>query len=435
MRLRLAFAALLAVAALPASAHAQLWLSDPRFSEGIGVKVGELELHPGLGAEFGYDSNYFQRADSEDPIDVLRLRVTPSLSLSSFGSRARAEGGRPPRLVLNATAFASYNQIFDAGDSSEDVNRNDVTLGVGASANIAPQSPIGVDLRGDVQRVGEPSNSPDEDFAWDRWAFRVGGGVTWRPGGGLFEWRGGYELVFNYFEQDNFRNYDNLQHRFSLKGRWRFLPRMALIYDGSYTLVRYTETPSPPEGEMVRSRIGINGLVTYRLALSGTIGWMSSFYDGVPQNEDTITATAEAKYFLMAPPGVDSESASTGLSTITAGYSRDMTNSYTNTFYTRDRGYAGITYLLGGVLVLSLEGGFSHYTFPEGTTFDAFSQNRIDARLFAEYRFTNTIGLNGSLRYDSNMSDDLRFRDDPDTPTEDLDFERWQAYIGLRWFM
>src|SRR5260221_663088 len=67
-----------------ALAQEQVWLKDRRYSEGIGIRTGDLELHPGLGAEFGYDSNYFLRADSEDPIPALRLRIVPSFSLSKL---------------------------------------------------------------------------------------------------------------------------------------------------------------------------------------------------------------------------------------------------------------------------------------------------------------------------------------------------------------
>jgi hypothetical protein len=104
-----------------------------------------------------------------------------------------------------------------------------------------------------------------------------------------------------------------------------------------------------------------------------------------------------------------------------------------NTFYIRDRVYVGLSYLLGPRFVTSLQGGFSYYQFPEGS-FEAFDQRRYDARLFAEYRFTDTVALNGTVRYDVTDSDQLV----PSVPTltgEDLDFVRWQAYIGLRWFM
>ena len=68
--------------------------------------------------------------------------------------------------------------------------------------------------------------------------------------------------------------------------------------------------------------------------------------------------------------------------------------------------------------------------FPDGATVQAFNQNRIDARVMAEYRFSDSFGLNGSFLFDKNMSDELQPQ-----PQEDLDYTRWQAYLGVRWFM
>lgn len=437
MRLGLVFATALSAASFSLTAHAQQWLTDTMFSEGIGIRVGDLELHPALGGEFGYDSNYFQRDEGElgGVIDVFRVRVTPSLSLSTLGGK-RLGPGQKPSLQFKASTYAAYNELIAAGsdDSGEVADQRHVTLGVSAKADIAPQGKIGVDLHGDAQRIAEPSNAPDEDLAWDRWAFRGGAGLTWRPGGGLFEWRGGYDATFHYFEEDRYQGYNNLNHRFQLKGRWRFLPRTALTYNGAYTLLRYTEDPSPRSGETARSTIGISGLVTFRLALSGSIGWASSFIEGVPKNADTITVGAEAKYFILARNEAGDPTAATGLSTVSLGYSRDMSTSYVNTFYTRDRIYAALNYLMDrGRFVTSLQGGYSRIDYPTGS-FEAFSQNRYDARLFAEYRVSETVGLNGTVRYDVTDSDQLQ-PVELSAVAEELSFVRWQAYIGLRWFM
>src|SRR5690242_17302051 len=114
MKPRFLFAALaLAYASHTSTTFAQAFLSDRRLVEGEGIKTGSFELHPGLAAEGGNDSNYFQGAgvergvtpltppgpgarpvDVNEPvIDTWRLRITPSLSLQSRGYRALREGG------------------------------------------------------------------------------------------------------------------------------------------------------------------------------------------------------------------------------------------------------------------------------------------------------------------------------------------------------
>src|SRR5260370_9590587 len=82
----------------PTSSDAPQWLKDRRYGEGIGIRTGDLELHPGIAGEFGYDSNYFLRSDKDiaKPVDTLRLRITPSFILATIRPPPReAAGGTP----------------------------------------------------------------------------------------------------------------------------------------------------------------------------------------------------------------------------------------------------------------------------------------------------------------------------------------------------
>src|SRR5579862_3894815 len=72
------------------------WLKDRRYNEGIGVRTGDLELHPGIAGEAGYDSNYLLRSTtfgvSNGPptapvIPALEFRVTPSLYIATLGQQ------------------------------------------------------------------------------------------------------------------------------------------------------------------------------------------------------------------------------------------------------------------------------------------------------------------------------------------------------------
>lgn len=430
-------------------------------SEGPGIRTGNLELHPGVGAEFGYDSNYTAAAGSltpqqralgveenaEDVIPVLRLRVTPSLSLSTLGAERRGlNPGTPPSLVFRMAMYIDYSRLFAADSKDKDaldkVN-NPINAGATLRLDISPQRPIGEDIYADFQRSVQPTNTPNEDVTWNRDALRAGAGLTWRPGGGLFEWRFGYEFNYNYFESQAFRYNNNLQHALQTRGRWRFLPRTALIYDGEYRFIRYpnanndrTPTSTVHDGDTLRARIGLNGLVLPRLSLLGMVGWQTSFYENVPKNSDTIVALAEAKYFVIPPPSMDAQGgASTGLSTIAIGFSRDWGNSYLASYYERTGGYASLVYFQGGAFVAQLDGGYYHYSFPDSYAFHAFTQDRLHARLFAEYRFSNSLGLNGTVAYDQNLSGNLRPQPGSTVAPDNLDWSRWQAFVGLRWFM
>jgi len=283
MKLRLTLAATSAVLTFSSFAAAQQpWLGDSRYGDGIGIRAGNFELHPSIAGEFGYDSNYFQRAETEEPIeDAFRLRVTPALSLSTLtkGRLGSEEVQADQDFRMQASLYASYNEFFG---SDEIVEQRHLDAGVGLRVDIAPQRQFGADIYGDFVRQGEPSNLADTNEAFDRGTARGGAGVTWRPGGGLFDWRLGYEGAYNYFEDEIYTDLNNVQHTINTRGRWRFLPRSALLYDAEYAMTRYVDENSPqPNGDYVQARLGFSGLVTRQLALLGLIGWNSSFYEGV----------------------------------------------------------------------------------------------------------------------------------------------------------
>jgi hypothetical protein len=455
MKSRLTVTAALIVAALPITAQAQVWTSDTRYAEGIGIRAGNLELHPSIGAEFGYDSNFFQRSGdtngglrpNEEIIDVWRLRVTPSFSVSSL-TGARAAGSPPPTLHFNAAAHLAYNQII--ADDSENDEANHARLGIGADAKLKlfPERAAGIDFFAAYVRAIEPANDPDFDRDWVRDTLRLGADVIWRPGGRLFEWSAGYNILLNYFEANPFQIYNNAQHQIRTRGRWRFLPRTALLYDGSYTFIRYMRETSQTNGDAVHSRIGLRGLVTNRLALLGMVGWAASFYENrqagnttfQARQYDSVVGQAEARWFLQPAPSEETLTAPVGLSSVALGYTRQFNNSYYGSFYQRDRGYGQFSLFVGGAIVGSLEAGVSRIAYPDvtvlgGQQVDSFTQVRYDARLFTEYRFIDTVGVNATIRFDQNVSPEVPILADPNVPQDDLSFTRWQAYIGLRWFM
>jgi hypothetical protein len=470
MKLRAFLATAIAVATVSLTASAQSgaqplapvqqpWLKDRRFGEGIGYRAGNLELHPGAAAEFGYDSNYFLRADDENRIDVFRLRATPSLTLSTLGQQRRLEGGggAPPSVNFTGGVFLSYSKLFATSPSKTDPTTgqtngdavsnvdNVVDAGANFTLDVLPQRPWGFDMYGDYVRTAQPSNISDANFAYDRDAFRLGAGINWRPGGGLFETRLGYELDANVFEKNPYKELNNAQHYLKFRSRWRFLPRTALLYDGKIGFLRYSNaTDLQHDAQVVDSRIGLNGLITHHFAALALAGWAASFYESrgaVPvRNYDGPVGQAELKWFLLPQPGLDPNQATVGLSSIALGYIRDYVNNYLSDYYRRDRGYANFSYFIAGAFLVSVEGGLSHLTY--STTFfgngavrqPSFGQDRPDVTFFAEYRPSDTIGINTTLRYTAALQN-TRVPIVPGGATDNLQFSRYEAFLGVRWFM
>ncbi|MCC6215964.1 MAG: hypothetical protein IT376_13950 [Polyangiaceae bacterium] len=449
MKKRHAVAAALAATALSGTAlgQGQPWLSDRRMGQGAGVRAGDIEIHPGIAGEVGYDSNYFKRAgtDSEPVYSAARIRVTPHLNLSTL-SGPRVEGATPSNVQFETGVFAVYNEIIpmNSGDfEGKDQRRLD--LGANLKLTIAPQSKVGGDLYGDFARVGEPSDTPDPEFAYDRSALRAGAGVTWRPGGGLFEWRLGYEFLYNFFARENFQDFDNTTHAAKTRGRFRFLPRTAIFYDATFGVLSYRAGSPANGGEFVNSRLGLKGLVTNRFAFMVSGGWASSFYEaqvGPIQDYDSFTAQTEVRYFLIPQAELDDGSATVGLSSIAAGYTRSFANGYLGNYFGRDRGYAEFAYFVGGIFALTLQGGYSNYSYPDsyrgnGAVLQpAFNQGRADATIFGEYRLTDGVGIFTTFRYNAVLTKTVILAD-PAVPAsaDDLSYSRLEAYLGLRWFL
>ncbi|MFK7990753.1 MAG: hypothetical protein AB8I08_32330, partial [Sandaracinaceae bacterium] len=83
----------LSMLATPNTADAQGWMSDRSRREGPGFRLGDFELHPGVGVEVGYDSNlYFSDDDAALSRDSGILRATAQVDIATRGQQRQQEG-------------------------------------------------------------------------------------------------------------------------------------------------------------------------------------------------------------------------------------------------------------------------------------------------------------------------------------------------------
>jgi hypothetical protein len=448
------------------------WLKDRRYNEGIGIRTGDLEIHPGIAGEAGYDSNWFLRSDKEGAangppgtpvIPALEFRITPSLYLSTLDPQRR-EGdlvATPPSVAFKAGINATYREFVGvSSDSAASASQNDVSKQRNVSGaadlrmDILPQRPWGAAIYGGFARTIQPNVvAADPDVSFDQDTINAGVELIAQPGSGTLDWRIGYHFQDAIFEESVGTPYDNTTQEAYMRGRWKFRPRTALVYDASLQFISYSNSaeaaPVPLESSMpVRARIGLSGLITERFALLAMIGWGASFYDTTLPNQpqfDSIIAQGELRWFLSASPGIAQASdLGLALSSIAIGYTRDFTNSYLGSYYTQDRGYLKFYYLFAGRAVVTLEGGVAAIEYPtliwasatDPVRHAPFTDVRADATLFGEYRFTDTFGLNATLRYTANFSNaEIPVALPPTTGFYDMGWKRFEAYLGLRWFM
>lgn len=449
---------------LPSTASAQEWLKDRRYSEGAGIRTGDLELHPGVAGEVGYDSNWFLRSSANNPSYVNAapllpvasagiLRITPSLSLSTLGAQRR-EGDAPgnePSVKFRAGLSGTYREYLLGNDDIK--KQRNFSMGADARVDILPGRPWGAALFANYSRLIQPTVVGDPNLSFNR--DDVGGGaeIIATPGGGTLDWRFGYQVRASLFEDAEGQPFNNITHEASTRGRWKFRPLTALVYDATLRFISYTNGNVPgalQNSTPVRARIGLNGLVTPRVSLLAMAGYGASFYStsglgaATPQY-DSFIGQVEAKFYLSANPGAEEASnVSLTLSSIAIGYNRDFQNSLLGNYYGSDRGYAKASFFFASRVLVSLEGGVGAVEYPalfftNGTARNnAFTDTRADATLFGEYRVSDSFGINLTGRYGQNFSS-TQLRLSPTAAAGpnlyDMSWQRLEAFLGARWFL
>jgi hypothetical protein len=433
-----------------ASAQEQTWLRDRRYREGIGIRVGDFELHPGIGADFGYDSNYFRRSENEDPIGSLRLRVSPSFAVATLGPQRREDGAQPT-VNFRAEVTGTYNEFFpvSGSEAGKDLLREqrDFTFGARLSLDILPGREWSGNIYAGVARLTQPTQQGFPDLNYDRWLPEAGAELGWAPGSGLLDWRLGYQFSGTFFEVSDFQGLNNFHNDVTTRGRWRFLPRTALMYDFRLSFITYM---NPEEGNAekedshpIRTRIGINGLVTPAFGLLALVGYGGSFYDGdgpEVQDFDSVIGQLELRWYITPSPETDPMKVSAVLSHLAVGFIRDFDDSFIGTYVEKDQGYIRFNYLFAGVFLLVVEARAGAVVYPPQVdpdygpeAADGWTDARVDAALFGEWRIKDWLGLNAEVAYTGYFSD-MTLLPGGVPPGDELAYQDIRAFLGLRVF-
>ena len=258
-------------------------------AEGNGIKFGEGRLHPSFGLEGGYDSLVgFGGLGNTAPTDVVGdiiLHFQPALrfELPSDDVAFDAHLGADYNLYAGIPAL-SYLGL--TGDLTLDINR---------------RGKFAVQIGDRVVRSDQTN------------ALSLGAGVlstyndahirgVYRPGGGALEFGVGYDLALELFSARTAgsqfisacpdvnsplcnpalvgeANY--LNHSISVDGRWKFLPKTALLLESSIAARTYNDTsgfdvPAYP----LRALLGLAGLITTRTTLVFKAGYGDALING-----------------------------------------------------------------------------------------------------------------------------------------------------------
>jgi hypothetical protein len=192
----------------------------------------------------------------------------------------------------------------------------------------------------------------------------------------------------------------------------------------------------------LRTRLGVNGLITPSFGALAMIGWGASFYNGdVNPDFDSLLAQAEVKWYFVPPPGANPLSAPSNLSNVAVGFVRDFEDAFIGSYLERNRGYARFSYLFAGQFLLVSEAGVGSVTYPQlpapafslgGDAAAGWTDLRVDGKLFGEYRFLDWLGANLEFTYGGYFSDTQLTTDGA---TDVLGFQRFSIFGGVRAFL
>jgi hypothetical protein len=440
-------ASTLSVAASPVAAQGRGagWLSDRDRTEGPGIRLGDFELHPGIGTELGYDSNIFY-SQPGDEVSAAILRITPHFNVSTLGNERSTEGetterGDPPTVTFRAGLSASYYIYFT------DETRDNLSADADIRLTVLPERPFsftifntfGRSVRPFTETGPEEPGDPGEPLNYARLRNTAGVRFDFGTDGGIFRANLGYQLRVDFFEGEAFDYANSLSHTIDAGTSWRFLPSTAFVYDLQLHFDNWINTDEPsavlrPNATRVRSRVGLNGAVTNNFSIMGMVGYAAGFYD-IPLTDEYESVAVQAEVRWQPAP----------TTRLSLGYDGDYHPSFSGTFARRDRGYTNVQFLILGRFLLGVEAAVAYFTFgPQLTEAGAplgfggeteRSDLQLQAGLFAEYRLADWFGINASVDYTGNYTDFVYARNVSGSPVPDAaEYQKIEAWFGVRAF-
>lgn len=396
------------------------WLADRARSEGPGFRVGDFELHPGIGVEVGWDSNLFFTEDNaagmRSRVDSGILRVTPHFLFSTIGQQRRSEGeardtgSTPPTIAFRGGVSAAYFEFF------ADPNRRNVELMGSLRLQVLPERPFSFSVFNEFQRSIRPfTENSAVGASQARIANQAGLDLAFQTDGGVVQVRAGYVFGLDFFEDNRFAYGRNFTHTVNLVESFRFLPQTALVHDTTLFVqdyFQYNPLTAPAllnDNVRLRTRLGLNGAITESISLQGMVGYAAGFFPGSivagvthDQDYDSIVAQVELRWQIQE-----------GMR-LALGYDRDFFASFVGNYYSRDRGYLNFQMLLAGAFLLGADFEVGYLDFGQirggaampiiDTTGGVRQDVRLAGGLFAEYRFTDWLAVNATFRYQGQIT-------------------------------
>lgn len=439
----LGLAALVVAPAL--TAEAQSWLPDRQYTEGPGLRAGNLEIHPGVAARFGWDSNVFKSdGDNNRRVPSGVAVATPYVAIATLGKQRRTDSGEPDNPGKVAFRAGVDGSIMYYTNDAATARATFLDLGGEFALEILPQQPFSLELGADYVRSTRPFTENVGDVDGNSYLrhmlrpnARVSFGTRGRVLGGYVGIRPNIEL----FGSDAFDFLDNQTYSPEAGASWKFFPHTALLWDLGVDLRNYSNvnaiagsagtTARRSDLNRVATRMGINGAITNRFAARVLLGYATVLVDDAVLS-DIQTFVGEANFVFHFGPQYE----------ISFGYNRDVVPAHTGAWRQHDRGMLGAKALFGGAFQLAANVSVEHAKFGDMLAQDLTSlgNNSVTERkdlltraaLRLEYRATDWLAIMADLTAEID-STDFEFKNEADAASPDpANYTDLEVFGGIR---
>lgn len=332
---------------------------------GNGIKVGEGRIHPYFDLELRFDSAAIARNTGVVPELVTHLRP---------GLRLEVPGNVLALTLAGDADYVWYSGLLSPGSS----NASRLEGAVDLDAQFNRDGPVEFRVRDHFNRSDRTTN-PALAVGVVSLYNQVQAQLPIHPGGHALEVAPGASYTVEFFDpllgndtgctgpacNPSAFNYGNLD--VSLDGRYKFLPKTALVLDADFQLPQYTSGGA----QLLTAMAGLSGLISTKVAVVAKVGWGYNFLTSTAQ-ASTVIGHLEVAY-------LPSETAS-----VRVGYLRNLQPVAIYSIYGDDRGYVEARALFGGKLTLRGYAAFDLLSF-YGTGGGADSNVTVDVG--PEYQF------------------------------------------------
>ncbi len=377
-----------------------------------GFRLGSAVLHPDFKLSVGYDSNVFYQSGSEDPAGSVMLTLDPGLSLEN-GSLSKGQR----KVEYNARLGFQYKRYFQ--ELKARTQRDFFGANVAGLVNVFPEGTFGFDLHETFLRTSEPRYAVS-NANYDRDHNVAGLGFNIRPGGGMLQFRLGYRIAVDYFEDSDLSGANYYYHQVEFYAKWKFFPQTSWWFGMNWQFINYWGSTtnsmySSPGSKPVRLMMGVSGRFLPRLVLTGGIGYGYSWYDKGPD------------YNL--PLGMVDVTIEVGpTAKVSLGYEHNFQDVMLGNFYSVDTAYLTYYHVIANRVELSatarwLRAGFEGIKLGTGVTpvgqaacgwndnrYCSRTDNAVSLGLQARYLVTSWFSAGLAYRLLANFSD-FKFTD------------------------